>query len=85
MDETKTPQVIDLCYLSRTFPKLPEVIVDRDLYLNYIDQQFEQYDVVCVDGDSGVGVTTLLSLFAKRHNYNCVSYFNAGFSKIPPC
>lgn len=82
MDETKTPQVIDLCYLSQTFPKLPEVIVDRDLYLNYIDQQFERYDVVCVDGDSGVGVTTLLSLFAKRHNYNCVSYFNAGFSKI---
>lgn len=36
---------------------------------------------MCVDGVEGVGVSTVLALFAKRHGMNCASYFNNGWSR----
>lgn len=35
---------------------------------------------MCAGGE-GVGVTTTLALFAKRHGSHCVSYFNNGWSR----
>jgi len=35
---------------------------------------------LCAGGE-GIGVTTTLALFAKRHGSHCVSYFNNGWSR----
>lgn len=67
--------------LSETRPKLRDVIIPRDSDLDHIDSQFHEDKVLCVTGTEGVGITTTLALFAKRHSTNCASYFNNGWSR----
>jgi hypothetical protein len=49
--------------------------VSRELYINLFEQQFENNRVLCVNGDEGVGVTTVLAMFAFKHANECVTYF----------
>ena len=71
----------DMYSRSETHPRIPEVMISRDSYLDFFERQFAEDKVLCVDGSEGVGVTTVLALFAKRHGRNCASYFNNGWSR----
>ena len=73
--------VLDMYSFSETRPKLREVMISREQYLDLFDSQLEDNRVLCVAGDEGVGVTTTLALFARRHGDCCASYFNNGWSR----
>lgn len=64
-----------MCTLCNTYPTLPEKVLSRDKYINLIDNQFENHKILCIEGQEGVGITTLIALFAQRHAESCVSYF----------
>ena len=74
-------KLINMFTLSETHPRIKEVMISRESYLDFFEKQFEEDRVLCVDGAEGVGVTTALALFAKRHADNCASYFNNGWSR----
>ena len=74
-------EIVDMFSLSETKPKIRRNLISREQYLDFLDQQSEEYKVLCVDGVDGVGVSTTLALFAQRHSYNCASYFNNGWSR----
>ncbi len=74
-------ELVDMFSLSETKPRIRENLISREQYLDFLDQQSEEYKVLCVDGVEGVGISTTLALFAQRHSYNCASYFNNGWSR----
>ena len=67
--------------LSETRPQLRAELISRDQYLELIEEQLEEFKVVCVDGVEGVGLTTALAMFAQKHGNDCASYFNNGWSR----
>ena len=67
--------------LSETCPKIPKDTISRESYIDFFEHQFDEDHVLCVDGAEGVGVTTVLAMFAKKHSSDCVSYFNNGWSR----
>lgn len=69
-----------MCSYSETMPDVPEHYIPRDQYLDLFDSQFESEKVLCVKGKPGVGVTTVMVLFAQRHADECVSFFNTSWS-----
>ena len=71
----------DMFFMSETKPRIRERLISRDQYLDFLDGQLEENRVLCVQGEEGVGVTTTLALFAKRHGSHCASYFNNGWSR----
>lgn len=79
--------ILDLCSLSETFPCLPpkEFIIDRDSEIKQLELKLggdnNENRIVFVSGVEGVGVTTLLALFAKNHPNDCISFFNDGYTK----
>lgn len=77
--EVLNSSILNMCNLNSTFPEIPHKVISRDSYLDLFEEQFQNTRVLCVDGNEGVGVTTTLALFALRHPYNCISYFNNGF------
>lgn len=79
MKETSNNLILNMCSLNSTYPELPLKIIQRDTYLDLFEEQFNNTRILCVNGSDGVGVTTTFALFAKRHAYKCVSYFNNGF------
>lgn len=76
--ETK---LLNMFMLSETRPRMREEIISRERYLDFFEEQFGEDRILCVDGPEGVGVTTTLALFAKRHGDDCASYFNNGWSR----
>ena len=79
-------QVLNLCSLSETFPKLPSDVatIDRDSEIEQIESLFgdqNEKKVVFVSGQEGVGVTTLLAMLANRHPQHCISFFNNGYTR----
>lgn len=81
MPNNQEVTIVNMFSLSETMPQLGTAIISRDQYLDLFDEQLEEYKVVCVDGVEGVGLTTALALFAKRHSEECASYFNNGWSR----
>lgn len=67
--------LIDLAYLSDTFPETPKDEIEREVYLDSIQRYLETYDVIFLEGDSGIGKTTFLTQFVKANSLNTVSYF----------
>ena len=65
-------QLVDMTYFSGTFPEMVEHELWREIHLS----------VVCLTGEEGVGMTTFLSQFARKHGNNCVSYFYNSFDRI---
>lgn len=73
--------IMDMFCRSETKPRIRERLISREQYLEFLEGQMEENRVLCVQGVEGVGVTTTLALFAKRHGSHCASYFNNGWSR----
>lgn len=67
-----------MCSCSETFPEIPVNVTSREKYLTLIEEQFNDHKIICVEGQEGVGVSTLLAMFALRHSDDCVSFFANG-------
>ena len=63
-------ELVNMYSLSETRPKLRRDMISRDQYLDLFDSQFEDERVLCLTGAEGVGVTSTLGLFARRHGDN---------------
>lgn len=74
-------KIMNMFYRSETKPRIRERLISREQYLEFLEGQLEENRVLCVQGVEGVGVTTTLALFAKRHGSHCASYFNNGWSR----
>jgi hypothetical protein len=69
-------EVMDLTIVCRSFPELPEPLIERGNFLATIDRVFESStEVVVAEGEEGIGKTTLLAQFAKRHPDHTLSLF----------
>lgn len=67
--------LMDLTAVCQGFPELNHQ-VHRDNLLDVIDTMFEgDTRVAVVEGTDGIGKTTLLAQFAKRHPHNALSLF----------
>lgn len=75
-------EVMDMCYFSVTMPDKIEHEIQRLNYLDFFDSCLKENSILCLTGEDGVGVTTLLAQFVKRHAANCVSFFNNGLQSI---
>ncbi len=70
------PEVMDLTKISSTFPKLPDPNIKRENILDTVLAIFEGgCGAVLVEGDDGVGKTTLLAQFALRCPNQAISLF----------
>lgn len=75
-------QITDMTYFSGTFPEKVEHELWREIHLSLCEDKLKDNTVVCLTGEEGVGMTTFLSQFARKHGNNCVSYFYNGFDRI---
>ena len=72
--------VVDMYYYSDSRPNPVEHEIIRKGILELIENRLEDNNILCLYGDDGVGVTTLLSQFVQKHAKHCVSYFYDGLS-----
>ncbi len=69
---------VDLAAISSSFPPAPLHPLNRDNYLASIEKLLDgSFDAVFLDGETGVGKTTLIAQFATRNASNTVSLFIA--------
>lgn len=78
----KSATIVDMCYFSATLPNKVNNEIIRRNYLEYCLDSLKDNNILCLSGEYGVGVTTLLTQFAKSNSKNCVSYFNNGLDRI---
>ena len=72
VDTPPTP-LYELC---TTFPTSPTQEIPRDQYLDTFERvTADSVDLLVLEGDGGIGKTTLLSQFARRHPRAAVSSF----------
>lgn len=75
-------EVLDLTSICRCFPESPCPEVHREHLLDTIDKIFEDSHVVVVEGEEGIGRTTLLAQFAKRYPETAISLFMRPTSRL---
>lgn len=75
-------QVLNMFNLGGTSPGTVEHEMWRDNHRNLCEEKFKDHTVVCLAGEDGIGMTTFLSQFARKHSDNCVSYFYNGFDRL---
>lgn len=80
--EVLNAQITDMTYFSGTFPEKVEHELSREVHLSLCEEKLRDNTVVCLTGEEGVGMTTFLSQFTRKHGNNCVSYFYNGFDRI---
>jgi len=69
-------EIIDLTTISRNFPQAPLGEVIRDNLSETIERTFDTgIDVIIAEGVAGIGKTTLLAQFAKKHPNEGISIF----------
>ena len=69
-------EVVSLIDLSDNLPPPSDCEVLRDDFLETIDELFGgEHSVVCVEGPEGMGKTTLLAQFCRRHPDHAISLF----------
>ena len=69
-------EVMDLTVVCRSFPVSPHPEIHREHFLDTIDKIFEGDTIlVVVEGVDGIGKTTLLAQYAKRHPNHALSLF----------
>lgn len=68
--------IVDLTNISQSFPSPLDHEVQRENIWNTVDSLFRGgWEVIFIEGDEGIGKTTLLAQLAKRHPYNAFSLF----------
>lgn len=72
-------EIVDMFYYSDTKPSPVANEIIRKSELALCTSRLESNNVLCLYGEEGVGVTTVLAQFAKQHSDCCVSYFYNGF------
>ena len=76
-------EVISPVNISHTAPDFPSPFVSRPHLINTIRQIFESSaEMVCVEGHSGYGKTTLLREFAESSNEPCFCVFLSSSSRL---
>lgn len=78
MSETPIPQegeVVDMYYYSYTHPQPVVNEIIRKAILELCEKRLSTDNVLCLTGEEGIGLTTILAQFAKLHGAHCVSYF----------
>lgn len=74
--------IMDLTIACHSFPNPCENFIDRNNMLDTIDSILGgNADIVIVEGEGGIGKTTLLANFSKRHPLNAISFFISSSSK----
>ena len=69
-------EVMDLTTVCQSFPRVTSPQIPRDNFLDAIDTIFEgEIELIIVEGPEGIGKTTLLAQFAKRHPDHTLSLF----------
>jgi hypothetical protein len=75
--------VVDLPSLSMNFPPTPFPELTRDNVVSTIEQLFEgTARGVTVEGSEGMGKTTVLSQFARKHRHQAISIFVSASNKL---
>ncbi|WP_300915821.1 hypothetical protein [Bacteroides acidifaciens] len=73
--------ITNITQLSDSCPMIPEDHLNRENYISHIEGSLFSNRILCVNGVSeGVGVTTLLTLFAYKHSNECISVFNREYT-----
>jgi hypothetical protein len=76
-------EVMHLTLVCQSFPRLPEPLIPRDNLLNTIERMFAgEIELVMIEGDEGLGKTTLLAQFAWQHPDHTFSVFIKAASKF---
>jgi len=74
---------INLPIICRNFPKSPDSEVSRENLLDTIDRIFKGgSDLLIIEGTEGIGKTTLLAQYAKRHSDFALSLFIKPVSRL---
>jgi len=74
---------INLPIICRNFPKSPDSEVYRENLLDTIDRIFKSdSDLLIIEGNEGIGKTTLLAQFTKRHADSALSLFIKPVSRL---
>lgn len=69
-------KLMDSNIISRTFPEINHLLINRDNNLESIENLFDSgAKIVVVDGPEIIGKTTLLYQFCRRHPDEVISYF----------
>ena len=77
------PEVMDLTLVCHSFPRLPELLIPRDNLLDTIERMFGgEIELVMIEGSEGLGKTTLLAQFARRHPDHTFSVFIKAASRF---
>lgn len=78
-----TPTVVSLPSESSTFPQLPTGLIDRPQLINALDTMLEgDIQVVLLEGEEGIGKSTLGAQFALAHPDEAFTVFAAGPSAL---
>lgn len=76
MNEVLTPVVLDTTSFRSTFPQTEGVEVERANLVDLLETMLKgKAPSIHLAGEPGIGKTTLLAQFARKHNGNCVSIF----------
>jgi len=67
--------VMDLTVLALNFPEKLNPEIERDNFIQTIENSLSKYNLVTLDGDEGVGKTSLLSQFVIKYPNNAISLF----------
>ena len=70
--------ILDMFYYSDTKPCPVSNEIIRKEILALCEKRLVEDNVLCLYGEEGVGVSTVLAQFAREHGRNCMSYFNDG-------
>lgn len=81
-EEQANVDVIDMWSFSGFPPPIPEKEIMRHNVITLCEKRLHEDHVLCLKGEYGVGMSTLLSQFARKHRTNCVSYFYNGLDRI---
>lgn len=62
---------------SFSLPQSPVHEIIRKTEIAFAEKRLKEHNILCLTGESGVGLTTLLAQFARAHSGNCVCYFGS--------
>jgi hypothetical protein len=68
-------EIMDTTKICNNFPLQPKQEVIRESFLDTIETLFEKHSIVFIEGQEGIGKTTLIAQYAKRHPQNTISIF----------